>query len=98
MVSYLAGVCPPAGCLAQVLKERVRLPEDLALHYLRQVLWALEHLHRRRVLHLDVKGLPSDLHELRSVLTGTFHRLFFTVHLMMSDREDDMLRGACMLF
>ncbi|CAL8303409.1 unnamed protein product [Lota lota] len=44
------------GCLAQVLKERVSLPEDLALHYLRQVLWALEHLHQRRVLHLDVKA------------------------------------------
>ncbi|CAL8284505.1 unnamed protein product [Merluccius merluccius] len=44
------------GCLAQVLKERGRLPEDLALHYMRQVLWALEHLHHRRVLHLDVKA------------------------------------------
>ncbi|XP_056432626.1 mitogen-activated protein kinase kinase kinase 14 [Gadus chalcogrammus] len=44
------------GCLAQVLKERVKLPEDLALHYLRQVLWALEHLHRRLILHLDIKA------------------------------------------
>lgn len=32
------------------------LPEDLALHYLHQSLGALEHLHRRKVLHLDVKG------------------------------------------
>lgn len=33
------------------------LPEDLALHYLHQSLGALEHLHRRKVLHLDVKGM-----------------------------------------
>ncbi|XP_045924293.1 mitogen-activated protein kinase kinase kinase 14 isoform X1 [Micropterus dolomieu] len=31
------------------------LPEDLALHYLHQSLGALEHLHQRKVLHLDVK-------------------------------------------
>ena len=76
----------PAGCLAQVLKERVKLPEDLALHYLRQVLWALEHLHRRLILHLDIKGLPSDLHELRTGFTGISHRLFSLYHLLMSDR------------
>jgi len=33
------------------------LPEDLALHYLHQALGALEHLHHRHVLHLDVKGM-----------------------------------------
>ncbi|XP_007229999.2 mitogen-activated protein kinase kinase kinase 14 [Astyanax mexicanus] len=43
------------GCLGQLLKERGRLPEDLSLHYLHQVLGALEHLHKRRILHLDIK-------------------------------------------
>ncbi|XP_062269881.1 mitogen-activated protein kinase kinase kinase 14 [Platichthys flesus] len=43
------------ACLAQLLKEMDSLPEDLALHYLHQSLGALEHLHHRRVLHLDVK-------------------------------------------
>uniref|UniRef100_A0A668AK81 Mitogen-activated protein kinase kinase kinase 14b n=1 Tax=Myripristis murdjan TaxID=586833 RepID=A0A668AK81_9TELE len=43
------------GCLAQLLKEKGTLPEDLALHYLRQILGALDHLHHRHVVHLDVK-------------------------------------------
>ncbi|XP_067432448.1 LOW QUALITY PROTEIN: mitogen-activated protein kinase kinase kinase 14 [Thunnus thynnus] len=43
------------ACLAQLLKEMKTLPEDLALHYLHQTLGALEHLHHRKVLHLDVK-------------------------------------------
>ncbi|KAM6896945.1 mitogen-activated protein kinase kinase kinase 14 [Xenentodon cancila] len=44
------------ACLAQLLKEMTCLPEDLALHYLHQSLEALEHLHKRNVLHLDVKA------------------------------------------
>lgn len=44
------------ACLAQLLKEMSSLPEDLALHYLHQTLGALEHLHNRKILHLDVKG------------------------------------------
>ncbi|XP_035997955.1 mitogen-activated protein kinase kinase kinase 14 [Fundulus heteroclitus] len=44
------------ACLAQLLKEMTCLPEDLALHYLHQTLGALEHLHHRKVLHLDVKA------------------------------------------
>ncbi|CAB1417465.1 unnamed protein product [Pleuronectes platessa] len=44
-----------SACLAQLLKEMDCLPEDLALHYLHQSLGALEHLHHRKVLHLDVK-------------------------------------------
>ncbi|XP_075314337.1 uncharacterized protein map3k14b [Odontesthes bonariensis] len=43
------------ACLAQLLKETTCLPEDLALHYLHQSLGALQHLHHRKVLHLDVK-------------------------------------------
>ncbi|XP_018597653.2 mitogen-activated protein kinase kinase kinase 14 [Scleropages formosus] len=45
-----------AGSLGQLLRERGRLPEDLALHYHCQILGALEHLHKRRILHLDVKA------------------------------------------
>ncbi|XP_037546892.1 mitogen-activated protein kinase kinase kinase 14 [Nematolebias whitei] len=44
------------ACLARLLKETTRLPEDLALHYLHQILGALEHLHHRKVVHLDVKA------------------------------------------
>ncbi|XP_062847672.1 serine/threonine-protein kinase 10 [Trichomycterus rosablanca] len=43
------------GSVAQLLKERSRLAEDLALYYHCQVLQALEHLHSRNVIHLDVK-------------------------------------------
>uniref|UniRef100_A0A8C7JUL3 Mitogen-activated protein kinase kinase kinase 14a n=1 Tax=Oncorhynchus kisutch TaxID=8019 RepID=A0A8C7JUL3_ONCKI len=45
-----------AGSVGQLIKERGRLPEDLALHYHCQVLGALEHLLKRRVLHLDIKA------------------------------------------
>lgn len=48
-----------AACLAQLLKEMNSLPEDLALHYLHQSLGALEHLHHRQIVHLDVKGVFS---------------------------------------
>ncbi|XP_076851912.1 mitogen-activated protein kinase kinase kinase 14 [Brachyhypopomus gauderio] len=44
------------GSLGQLLKERGRLPEDLSLHYMQQVLGALEYLHRKCVLHLDIKA------------------------------------------
>ncbi|XP_058251541.1 uncharacterized protein LOC131356487 isoform X2 [Hemibagrus wyckioides] len=43
------------GSLAQLLKSRGHFPEDLALYYHCQVLQALEHLHSRKVIHLDVK-------------------------------------------
>ncbi|KAM9425811.1 mitogen-activated protein kinase kinase kinase 14 [Pholidichthys leucotaenia] len=44
------------ACLGQLLKKMSCLSEDLALHYLQQTLGALEHLHHRKVLHLDVKA------------------------------------------
>ncbi|KAJ8404292.1 hypothetical protein AAFF_G00340650 [Aldrovandia affinis] len=45
-----------SGSVGQLLRERGRLPVDLALHYHCQVLEALEHLQSRRVLHLDIKA------------------------------------------
>ncbi|MFT7797624.1 hypothetical protein Z043-100459 [Arapaima gigas] len=45
-----------SGSIGQLLKERGRLPEDLALHYHCQVLEAIEDLQRKQVLHLDVKA------------------------------------------
>ncbi|XP_056306116.1 uncharacterized protein LOC130218104 isoform X1 [Danio aesculapii] len=43
------------GSLAQLLRLKARLSEDLALYYHCQVLQALQHLHSRHVVHLDVK-------------------------------------------
>ncbi|KAF4087478.1 hypothetical protein AMELA_G00071230 [Ameiurus melas] len=43
------------GSLAQFLKARGRFAEEVALYYHCQVLQALEHLHSRKVIHLDVK-------------------------------------------
>ncbi|XP_043082218.1 uncharacterized protein LOC122329739 [Puntigrus tetrazona] len=43
------------GSLAQLLRVKGRLSEELALYYHSQVLQALQHLHSRRVVHLDVK-------------------------------------------
>lgn len=57
-----------AGSVGQLIKERGRLPEDLALHYHCQVLEALEHLLKRRVLHLDIK----EHHRLRTRQAGNF--------------------------
>ncbi|KAG7277602.1 hypothetical protein CRUP_013920 [Coryphaenoides rupestris] len=68
------------ACLAQVLKQWVRLPEDLALHYLRQVLWALEHLHQRHVIHLDVKA--------DNVLLSADGRNTFLCDFGLSERSD----------
>ncbi|XP_016384978.1 mitogen-activated protein kinase kinase kinase 14-like [Sinocyclocheilus rhinocerous] len=45
-----------SSSLGQLVEERGRLPEDLSLHYLQQVLGALNHLHRKRILHLDIKA------------------------------------------
>ncbi|XP_043091056.1 mitogen-activated protein kinase kinase kinase 14 isoform X2 [Puntigrus tetrazona] len=45
-----------SSSLGQLVEERGRLPEDLSLHYLQQVLGALNHLHKKRVLHLDIKA------------------------------------------
>lgn len=37
--------------------QRGRLPEDLGLHYQLQVLTALEYLAKKKVVHLDIKGM-----------------------------------------
>lgn len=42
--------------------ERGRLPEDLSLHYHSQVLTVLEYLVKKRVVHLDIKGILYKYH------------------------------------
>uniref|UniRef100_A0A8K9XZF2 Mitogen-activated protein kinase kinase kinase 14a n=1 Tax=Oncorhynchus mykiss TaxID=8022 RepID=A0A8K9XZF2_ONCMY len=60
-----------AGSVGQLIKERGRLPEDLALHYHCQVLEALEHLLKRRVLHLDIKDLKgTETHMAPEIVKG----------------------------
>ncbi|XP_068606219.1 mitogen-activated protein kinase kinase kinase 14 [Brachionichthys hirsutus] len=44
------------GSLGQLIAERGRLPEDLSLHYLSQVLTALVYLVKKKVVHLDIKA------------------------------------------
>ncbi|XP_076000061.1 mitogen-activated protein kinase kinase kinase 14 isoform X2 [Genypterus blacodes] len=45
-----------SGSLGQLIVDRGRLPEDLSLHYHGQILTALEHLVKRKVVHLDIKA------------------------------------------
>ncbi|XP_054464154.1 mitogen-activated protein kinase kinase kinase 14 [Anoplopoma fimbria] len=44
------------GSLGQLIAERGRLPEDRSLHYHAQILTALEYLHKKKVVHLDIKA------------------------------------------
>lgn len=46
-----------SGSLGQLIALRGRLPEDLSLHYQLQVLTALEYLAKKKVVHLDIKGM-----------------------------------------
>ncbi|XP_055366855.1 mitogen-activated protein kinase kinase kinase 14 isoform X2 [Betta splendens] len=45
-----------SGSLGQLIVERGRLPEDLGLHYMSQVLTGVEYLVKKRVAHLDIKA------------------------------------------
>ncbi|XP_034045758.1 mitogen-activated protein kinase kinase kinase 14 isoform X2 [Thalassophryne amazonica] len=45
-----------SGSLGQLIAERGRLPEDLSLHYHWQISTALEHLVKKKVVHLDIKA------------------------------------------
>ena len=49
----------PGGSLADLVKARGVLPEEEAVGYARQVADALEYIHGRSVLHLDIK--PGNL-------------------------------------
>ncbi|KAM3592702.1 uncharacterized protein V6R79_023785 [Siganus canaliculatus] len=80
------------ACLAQLLRRMNSLPEDLALHYLHQTLGALEHLHHRKVLHLDVK---VDNVLLSADCTDTFLCDFgLSQTLDASGRSSEAFRGA----
>lgn len=61
------------GSLGQLITLRGRLPEDLSLHYQLQVLTALEYLARKKVVHLDIKGM---LHKVKfCVISLDFRKL-----------------------
>ena len=49
----------PGGSLAEKVKQQVRLPEEEALRYIREVSSALSYIHGRNLVHLDVK--PSNI-------------------------------------
>lgn len=55
-----------SGSLGELIVKRGRLPEDLALHYLSQVLTALEYLVKKKMGHLDIKG---EIHNIMSVFS-----------------------------
>ncbi|XP_034415235.1 mitogen-activated protein kinase kinase kinase 14-like [Cyclopterus lumpus] len=79
------------ACLAQLVKDMNSLPEDLALHYLHQSLGALEHLHHRRILHLDVK---VDNVLLSADCRDTFLCDFGLSETSGDDGGSDAFRGA----
>lgn len=84
-----------SACLAHLLKEMNSLPEDLALHYLHQSLGALEHLHHRKVLHLDVKGELMFQSLSRGFLTaGIFHLLWEPGFLPLAAGRTDLMSSA----
>lgn len=58
--------------------KRGRLPEDLSLHYQSQVLAALEYLIKKKVAHLDIKGVylnKSDLNYAKAKMLITLMNL-----------------------
>lgn len=67
--------------------KRGRLPEDLSLHYQSQVLAALEYLIKKKVAHLDIKGVylnKSDLNYAKAkmlTLNELKHCLYFMYSL-----------------
>lgn len=76
-----------SGSIGQLVDERGRLPEDLSLHYLQQVLGALDHLHRKRVLHLDIKA--------DNVLLSEDGKDAFLCDFGQSERMDKQGRSFC---
>lgn len=57
--AYYAMECLPGGSLADKVKSSGRLSEAEAERYIRQVASALEYIHSRRMVHLDIK--PSNI-------------------------------------
>ena len=46
----------PGGSIASMLKRFGSFSDSLVRHYTRQILVGLEHLHRRKIIHRDLKG------------------------------------------
>ncbi|KAI7803336.1 mitogen-activated protein kinase kinase kinase 14 [Triplophysa rosa] len=76
-----------SSSVGQLVEERGRLPEDLSLHYLHQVLGALDHLHKKRVLHLDIKA--------DNVLLSEDGKDAFLCDFGQSERTDKQGRSFC---
>lgn len=76
-----------SSSVGQLVEERGRLPEDLSLHYLQQVLGALYHLHKKRVLHLDIKA--------DNVLLSEDGKDAFLCDFGQSERTDKQGRSYC---
>ncbi|HWO90311.1 MAG TPA: bifunctional serine/threonine-protein kinase/formylglycine-generating enzyme family protein [Gemmatimonadales bacterium] len=52
---YLAMECVDGGSLADRIQREHRLPHDDVIRYMREVAMALDHAHRRGVIHRDIK-------------------------------------------
>ena len=63
VMQYIGG-----GSLESLVRERGRLDERTAVGYIRQVGEALAELHRRRIMHLDIKPDNIMLHDGKAVL------------------------------
>jgi len=63
-----------AGDLSTLLKaqRRGRLPEELVVHYMVQIILALKHMHDRKIIHRDIKSENVFLTRSNQVKIGDF--------------------------